>query len=454
MVASKNPNTALAAHLDEAGMSHSGLAYRVAELAVRKGLTAPQFNHASVARWLRGEQPRGVTPELIAEVLSGLLGRRISREEIGMRPAKPAPDLGLIFAADLDAAIHAATELYGTDVHRRSILARSAYTAMAFVTPALRWLTAPASQLTERAGTRRVGEANVAAVRELTATFRRLDNQLGGGYARSTVVQYLNDEVTPMLKHGAYTEKTGAALFSAAAGMTLLAGWMAYDLEQHPIAQRYLIQALRLAQAGGDEALGGEILAAMSCQAAYLGDGMDAVDMARVAARAARRTGYGRLLSEALATEAQGHALAGDRAACASTLTQAHRALDGAGSDGPAWLEYFDGAYLSAKAGRALLDSGDSAGAVEAMRTSLHMRDGYERGHAFNLTVLGRALVENGDLDEGCVVAARAVAVARAVDSRRAQTELTTFGRRLARFRDTEPVKALTSSVPGLVTGS
>ncbi len=40
------------------------------------------------------------------------------------------------------------------------------------------------------------------------------------------------------------------------AELTKLAGWAAYDLEKHGLAQRYLIQALRMARAAGDAALG------------------------------------------------------------------------------------------------------------------------------------------------------------------------------------------------------
>jgi DNA-binding transcriptional regulator YbjK len=86
----------------------------------------------------------------------------------------------------------------------------------------------------------------------VTTTFRRLDNQLGGGYGRSSITAYLT-------------------------------GWMAYDLDQHPAALRYLIQALCLAVASTDQALGAEILAGMSHQAAYLGHNQDAVDMTRAA---------------------------------------------------------------------------------------------------------------------------------------------------------------------------
>ncbi|MFI5717803.1 hypothetical protein [Nocardia sp. NPDC051750] len=67
------------------------------------------------------------------------------------------------------------------------------------------------------------------------------------------------------------------------AELTKLAGWAAYDLAEHGLAQRYLIQALRMARAAGDAALGAEILAAMSHQATYVGRPGDAVDLARAA---------------------------------------------------------------------------------------------------------------------------------------------------------------------------
>lgn len=452
MADAHRPNTALAALLDESGMSHAGLAHRVIALAAARGHAAPRYNHASVARWLRGEQPRGATPDLIADVLSQALGRRVTRADAGLRPGASVADIGLAYDSDLEAAIENATDLYGTDAARRAALGRTAYTAVAYVVPALRWMTAPAASLTERSGRRRVGAANVAAIREVTATFRRQDNMFGGGYARSTVVQYLADEVTPLLRHGSYTAATGRALFAAAAEMTLLAGWMAYDLEQHPIAQRYLIQALRLAQGGGDEALGAEVLAAMSCQAAYLGQGVDAVDMARAAARSARRAGSGALLSECLVGEAHGHALAGAPRSCADALTLAEHALDADSGQRPAWLGYYDGAYLAAKTGRALLAAGDPAQAAARMRDSLTMRAGYERGHVFNLTLLASSLVDAGELEEGCAVAERAAGAAALVESGRADTELAALSLRLAPYADAAPVRALAASRPRLVS--
>lgn len=451
----KTPNSAFAEHLAECAVSNAGLAFRVGELATRRGLTAPRYDHTSVARWLRGEQPRGCTPDLIADVMTGLLGRRITRTDLGMSSPAIAPDLGFTYETDLNAAVEAACDLYGTDVERRALLAKSAYATVAYATPALRWMTAPASHLTERAGTRRVGMTNVAAIHEVIGTFRRLDCLLGGGYARTTVVQYLNDEVAPLLRHGAYTAEVGKSLFSASAELTLLCAWMAYDLEQHAISQRYLIQSLRLAQAANDSALGGEVLAAMSCQAAYLGEASDAVDLARAAAHSARRSGSVLLLAESQALEAHGHALAADPRTCAALLQQAHLTLDQACPDGaePEWIGYFDPAYLEAKTGRALLDGGDSRRAVTAMRASLQMRGGFARGRAFNLAVLASALLDAGDVDEGCAMAQRASDAADGINSARAVTELRHVAGQLIPLATVPAARQVMLSLPPAATG-
>lgn len=446
MASAKPPNAALASHLAEAGISRAGLAHRVAALAAARNLPAPRYNHASVARWLRGEHPRGHTPDLIAEVLSAAIGRKVTAADIGM--LKPSMvDVGLKYPDTIDQAVRLAAELYGADARRRDVLARGTYTASAYATPALRWITAPVTTLTDRAGTIRVGAANVNAIREVTATFRRLDNLFGGGYARSTVVQYLADEVSPLLKHGAYRAETGRTLFAAVAEMTLLAGWMAYDLEQHPIAQRYLIQALRLARAGEDEALGGEILTAMACQSAYLGEASDAVDLARAAQRSAQRAGSAALLSEALATEAHGHALAGDRRACAVALSGAHVALDRTAEE-PAWLGYFDAAYLAAKTGRALIVAGDPTGAVIQLRLSLDMKGGFERGHVFNLTMLAAALIDRGDVDEATAVARQAGRAGRGIASVRVSGELRQLATWLAPHKELPAVAEVLHVLP------
>ncbi|MGA2831212.1 MAG: hypothetical protein ABSF03_34460, partial [Streptosporangiaceae bacterium] len=80
----QEPNFLLDALIDEAGMSHDGLAARVNRRGARLGLTL-LYDHASVRRWIRDRTvPRGRVPELICEVLSERVGRSLCLADIGM----------------------------------------------------------------------------------------------------------------------------------------------------------------------------------------------------------------------------------------------------------------------------------------------------------------------------------------------------------------------------------
>src|SRR5690606_41324666 len=58
---------------------------------------------------------------------------------------------------------------------------------------------------------------------------------------------------------------------------------MSYDACHHGLAQRYFLQALRLAQDANDRRLAGSILSAMSHQATFLGRYTQAATLARAA---------------------------------------------------------------------------------------------------------------------------------------------------------------------------
>ncbi|MFJ9365006.1 hypothetical protein ACIRRA_11380 [Nocardia sp. NPDC101769] len=77
------------------------------------------------------------------------------------------------------------------------------------------------------------------------------DNKVDGGKVRSTIVQYLHSSVAPLLR-GSFNEHIGRQLLGSTAELVRLAGWAAYDQEDHGLAQSYLIQALRLARAASD----------------------------------------------------------------------------------------------------------------------------------------------------------------------------------------------------------
>ncbi|MEQ7129524.1 hypothetical protein ABN034_34060 [Actinopolymorpha sp. B11F2] len=209
----KQPNRRLAALLDDAGLTHKGLARRVVERARACGLSL-SYDHNSVRRWLAGEHPRPPAPDLIVDVLSEMLGRTTSTADAGMRFGGDQPaDLGLEFPWAWTAAVDTVTALWRSDVERRSFQTGVSYAVGGYAAASTRWLTLPGTDDPSSTGRRRSGQAEVNAVRSMTEAFRDLDNRVGGGRLRHTVVAYLDTEVSPLL-HGTYTGRTGRQLFA------------------------------------------------------------------------------------------------------------------------------------------------------------------------------------------------------------------------------------------------
>ncbi|MCG5221147.1 hypothetical protein [Streptosporangium sp. KLBMP 9127] len=442
----RGPNRLLQRLIAESKFSHKCLARRLNDLGSARGLAGLKYDHSSVLRWLGGQRPRDPVPRLLAEIFALRLGRTVSSEDLGMPVTCTPLDLGQEFSHTWQEGVATVTALWRADVERRRFLLDSTFAIGAGASGAVRWLTLPAENRLSGMGGRGVGRADIAAIREVTRSFGELDNRFGGGRVRPAVVQYLDTAVRPLLNEGSYSEATGRELASAAAELTRLAGWMAYDLEQHGLAQRYLIQALRLARGAGDHGLGGEILAGMSHQAIYIGQPAHALDLARAAQLSARRSGIDSLLAEAHVLEAHAHAVLGDGPSCGSSLREAETAFGRRSPrDEPGWIAYFDEAYLSAKFAQCFRDLGDGPQTVRHAQRSLEMDDRFVRGKMFNLSLLTAGLVQCGKIEEACGVATEALELAAGLNSVRIQSHVTDLRRRLHPYADTAAVCALRS---------
>jgi hypothetical protein len=117
---------------------------------------------------------------------------------------------------------------------------------------------------------------------------------------------------------------------------------MNFDFGRDGLAQRYFIQALRLAQASGNRALGAHILADMSYQALYLGDARQARELAGAGLTTALDCGSPLTAARCAALQGRAHALPGDRRPCAEAFALAERMLDRAmPADEPTWIQFF-----------------------------------------------------------------------------------------------------------------
>ncbi|MGW2019168.1 regulator [Streptomyces sp. NPDC001927] len=482
------PNRQLAALIAEAGFSNAGLARRVDQLGLEHGLDL-RYDKTSVTRWLRGQQPRGTTPALIAEVFTRRLGRRLSAQDLGLDACAPVY-AGLEFAASPEEAVDIVSGLWRKDSGSHAELRKIAFTPAGLVVPSRDWLigraddrvargeppapngrlgpdgrlaqdprvppqgrlSVPRQRGTDRGPGQRVSSGDISALRSVGELFRTLDHAYGGGHARQALVRYLEHEAEPMLR-GTYGESVGRRLFAAAADLTRLAGWTSYDIAAHGLAQRYFVQALRLAQAAGDRAYGSYVLITMSRQAVYLGHGREAVQLARVAQQGVGSAAPPVVQALLHSVEARGHSVLGEARACGAALARAERALEAArpGDDVPYWARPFDEAQLADEFGHCHRDLQQYRAAAQHAERSLQLRaPGFARSRLFCRVVLASARLGLGELDQACALGAEAAQQASEMRSARALEYVRDFERRLEPYRDAAAVRTYRDRVAAI----
>jgi hypothetical protein len=432
--ADREPNEKLGTMLALASISNAGLARRVNDLGAQRGLIL-RYDKTSVARWVtKGMLPQGAAPQLIAAAIGAKLGRLVPLHEIGLGNADSAPEVGLAFPRDVGDAVKSVTDLWRVDLSGRQRggpggsgiwqgIAGS-FAVSAYVTPASRWLITPADARVARdaaaPGTNHVGHSDVAKLREAAEDARRWDSKYGGGDWRSGMVQEcLRAEAAPLLL-GSYSDEVGRSLFGATAELTRLAGWMAFDTSQQEIAQRYYIQALRLARAAADVPLGGYVLASMSLQATYRGFADEGVDLAQAALERNRGLATARTISFFHLVEARAHAKAGNSQASEASIASAEARLERSreGDADPDWLDFYSYDRLAADAAECYRDLRMPRQVQHFTETALAgPTEEFVRSHGLRLIVSAVAELDSGNLDAACAVGTKAVEVVGRISS-------------------------------------
>ncbi|MET9324924.1 sporulation protein [Streptomyces sp. NPDC003038] len=292
----------------------------------------------------------------------------------------------------------------------------------------------------------RVGHSDVTKLREAAEDARRWDSKYGGGDWRSSMVpECLRVDAAPLLL-GSYTDEVGRALFGATAELTRLAGWMAFDTGQQEAAQRYYIQALRLARAAADVPLGGYVLASMSLQATYRDFPDEGVDLAQAAVERNRGLATARTMSFFRLVEARAHAKAGDSVAAGAALRAAEGWLERAreGDPDPTWLGFYSYDRFAADAAECYRDLKLPRQVRRFTEQALSRpTEEYVRSHGLRLVVSAVAELESGNLDAACAAGTRAVEVAGRITSARTTEYVRDLLHRLEPYGDEPRVAEL-----------
>jgi hypothetical protein len=435
-------NAKLAAVIAETGLSHAQIARAFVRVALEGG--AHEFagvGRSHVSHWVRGSKPSGDAPLILCEALSRKLGRVVTPDEIGL-PVRLASSRDMLdWRADTLVAL---TDLGRVDVdlERRRVLGAAAYSLSALALPGDPWWTRMADRGRARrtAEGRSIGPGDVEAVRDMMSLFSRVDQRRGGGHARTAVVQYLTFDVAGCLRGRFVDDRARREMFVAAAELSYLSGWMAFDNAEHGVAQSYFNVAVKLAAEADDPSMIGHVLRAMAHQAIDLGHNRQALNLAAASMEGDRytlatpreRALLGVVHARALAVNRQ------TRSAARSLLrAESDLAAAGPGDEEPGRVFFFGEASLAHETACTLRDAGDLPGAVRQFRRSVRTRRAatFTRTHAVTLGYLGTVQARQGEIEEACSTWSRALDAMDGVRSGRTRQVAADMRAILAPFR-------------------
>jgi hypothetical protein len=342
---------------------------------------------------------------------------------------------GLRYRASMPATIDTVAALGTADLARQEGLVQAPFSAKALIAPSRDWLVDHGADQAAGPESSRVGMAEAEAIRDTFSAFQELDTKYGGAHARTALIQYLNSDVVPLLEKSC-TDSDSRAVFGAAAELTYLAGLTAFDSGQHGLAERYFVQALRLASEAEEHAFAGNILAAMSHMAASHGDGHEAVQLAKAGLCGAKSAGVHSVEMRLNAMLARGHALLREPDKCAVALSKAEVALDKAKPGCElSWCRFLDGAFLAGETAQCFLALGQPELAQRFAVESVKSNSQRTRRLALSQVVLATSYVQMDEPEAGCSEGKQALNLIVRIKSSRSLMTLRDFAASLYHYQ-------------------
>ncbi|MFF8971527.1 transcriptional regulator [Streptomyces sp. NPDC014995] len=349
-------------------------------------------NRTTVWKWEQGQEPDADAQRVLADLLC------VPREQVqaeGWPRWLPVWEVTGLTAPWTEAGtVEALADLVGSGrTDRRGFLT---ITGAALTGLAASWAEAPSAFASALNGDR-VTDTMVSTIEQRISTLRTLDDQLGGArlleQARGDLAL-----ITGLLNAGRYTDKIRIRLYTLAARVSHLTGWMAYDAGLRSAGQRYYVGALRSARTAGDDAFGAFVLAEMGVHVSEAGRTGERVALISTAIDNAPRTlsPYTQSFlylhkAEALSRDGD-HQKAGAALNRAASLWERHTV-----QENPDWLDWFGEAQLKSTEGKVLLRSGQVERATRSLETSV--MKAAPRDKAVRSSRLAEARLAGNDLD-------------------------------------------------------
>ncbi|MEV6071955.1 helix-turn-helix domain-containing protein [Nocardia sp. NPDC052001] len=271
--------------------------------------------------------------------------------------------------------------------------------------------------------------------------FRSCDSELGGGHLYREVVTYLTSDIGPRLFGG--SEETSREVFTAAAGLTEMAGWMAHDGGNDQQAYQHFSRARDLAKIGGDRQLLAHVYASMSHLALHQVQPREAMRHAYEGEMALRKApGNPELAARLWSMQARGFAALGQRREALKLLDRAASTLTCTDTSWTSpWVSRFDEGSLSSEAARCWRQLGDLRRARVHVEQILDVRPPKRaRSRAFAQLTLATILAQEGNPDQAHAVGSAVLDSTKLVASSVVIRHMGELHQRLQPYRHTSAI--------------
>ncbi|WP_454197807.1 helix-turn-helix domain-containing protein [Nocardia sp. Marseille-Q1738] len=230
-------------------------------------------------------------------------------------------------------------------------------------------------------GRGRIGKSDVQRLLAGVDALDQEDQRTGGAQLVDVAVEKLAHAID-WLETGAFDPATGNAFTRATGELAVLAGWLAYDADRHPLARRCFADAMALATEANDSDLIAHTCLYAALQSCSLtradlgGSPYKALQLSNRARDLMRGRPPGRIHALIAVREAQAYGLLGDRAAFGRAIATAWRELDQAMQfepleEVPQWLRFVTYSEIADHEARGYADLGDLRRSVELYATAV-----------------------------------------------------------------------------------
>jgi hypothetical protein len=296
------------------------------------------------------------------------------------------------------------------------------------VAPVIDWFTAPTLTPPSRdSGGNVVTGEMVTVLAERVRQLRHLDDAQGGPMLLDWVKQDLRWAAS-LASSASYGQETGVALFRVLAELAQLGGWIATDLGQQALGQRFLQSALRFAHAAGDTELATAIVSCLTYLALWMDSPADAVRLIRMARQRAAGHASPVTMSLLASREARARASSGSSSECARALEDAATFLDAQATSPvspPPWAYWVTEAVIVADSGRSWLEAGRPGRAIPLLQDGLRLfGDSQPRNRLLHEVSLALAMLSTGQADGAVQATDQALTLAAGRDSDRVRSRL------------------------------